>query len=286
LRHDDDADAANVPVNFQTIVVIQRESVMRFLSFLSLCAVLIACAVGGETANAAGTCSVNSPPHRVALGELYTSEGCSSCPPAESWLSELDHARKTNSFVPLALHVDYWDNLGWKDPFAQATFTARQQRLSEEGRQHIVYTPEVFIEGREMRAWSNDARFVSAIQQLNAEASPIDIHVEAHPAQAGHVTFEAAFQSSGKLPENVVGYAVVYQSRIDSNVKAGENAGVTLHHDRVVRQWIGPVPVVDGHIAITGSYAGGSEQTGVVAFAENPATGEVLQVAELPSCTN
>lgn len=259
---------------------------MRVITSLSVCAVLMACVVGSATANAAASCSVSSPPHRVALVELYTSEGCSSCPPAEKWLSELDRARKANTAVPLALHVDYWDNLGWKDPFSQATFTLRQRRLSEAGREHVVYTPEVFVNGREMRGWSNDAGFVSTIQQLNAEASPIDIHVEARPASTGQMTFQAAFQSTGKLPEQAVAYAVVYENNLDISVKGGENSGATLHHDRVARRWIGPVRIVDGRAVIAGDYAGATNQTGIVAFAENQATGEVLQITELPSCSN
>ncbi|CAD6554335.1 DUF1223 domain-containing protein [Paraburkholderia metrosideri] len=259
---------------------------MRFISFLSACTALIACTVGSTGANAGTTCSVNSPAHRVALVELYTSEGCSSCPPADHWLSALDHARSANTVVPLALHVDYWDSLGWKDRFAQATFTARQRQLSDEGHQHVVYTPEVFIDGREMRDWSDDARFVATIQQLNAEASPVDIHVETHPTQAGRMTFDVSFQSSAKPADNLLAYAVVYENRLDSAVKAGENAGVTLHHDRVVRQWIGPVALANGHAAIAGDSLGGSAQSGVVAFAEDRKTGEVLQVADLLPCTN
>lgn len=259
---------------------------MRFNTFMSVAAALIVCVATAASAGAATTCSVSSPPHRVALVELYTSEGCSSCPPAENWLSALDQARDANAVVPLALHVDYWDSLGWKDRFAQSTFTMRQQRLTDAGRQHVVYTPEVFVDGRELRAWSDDTRFVSGIRQLNAEASQIDIHVEAHPAQMGRIMFKAAFVAPGKLPDTVVAYAAVYENGIDSNVKAGENAGATLHHDRVVRQWIGPVRVVDGRVSISGEYPAGSGKSGVVAFAENQATGEVLQVSELRPCAN
>lgn len=188
--------------------------------------------------------------------------------------------------MPLALHVDYWDSLGWKDRFAQPTFTKRQQRLSDAGRQHVVYTPEVFVDGHEMRAWSDDARFLSGIQQLNAEASQVNIQVEAHPTQSGRIMFKAAFVATGKLPDDIVAYAAIYENGIDSNVKAGENAGVTLHHDRVVRQWLGPVSLVGGRVAITGDYPDGSGKSGVVAFAESQATGEVLQVSELPPCAN
>ncbi|RFU45406.1 thioredoxin family protein [Paraburkholderia sp. DHOC27] len=276
---------------------------MRFTFFMSIAAALIL-SVGlgaGASTNAwaAGSCSVSSPPHRVALVELYTSEGCSSCPPADNWLSELDRSRTTSTVVPLALHVDYWDTLGWKDPFDQPAFTTRQQRLSEAGRQHTVYTPEVFVDGRELRAWSDEARFGSTIRRLNEEASPVDIHVDAHSAPSGRVMFNATFHAAGKLPDATVAYVAVYENGIDNHVQAGENSGATLHHDRVVRQWIGPVPVVDGHAAITGEYsnrsggsanssnsasAGNAHSSGVVAFVENQANGEVLQVSELPAC--
>lgn len=258
---------------------------MRFICITPVCAVLIACLVGSMTAQAEAVCSVSSPVHRVALVELYTSEGCNSCPPAENWLSELDRARSATTVVPLALHVDYWDGLGWKDRFAQPIFTSRQRQLSEAGRQHVVYTPEVFIDGREMRAWSDAAGFASTIQQLNAEVSPVDIHVEAHPAQPGRMTFDATFRSTAGATDNMVAYAAVYENRLDSDVKAGENAGVTLHHDRVVRQWIGPVAIANGRVVVSGDYPGISQQIGVVAFAENQRTGEVLQVVELPHCT-
>lgn len=263
---------------------------MRFLSIVPVCAALIACMVSGVDARAEASCSVSSPAHRVALVELYTSEGCSSCPPADNWLNALDHARHADSLVPLALHVDYWDGLGWKDRFAQAGFSARQRQLSEAGRQHVVYTPEVFIDGREMRAWSDDARFAATIQQLNAEASPVDIHIDAQRAQPGRTTFDVRFHSSSKASEGLVAYAVVYENRLDSDVKGGENAGVTLHHDRVVRQWIGPLALSNGQAAITGDYsgnlAGNRAQTGIVAFAQDPKTGEVLQAVDLPDCAN
>src|SRR4051794_5009755 len=74
----------------------------------------------------AASCSADSPQHTLALVELYTSEGCSDCPPADRWLRSL----KPGSVVPIAFHVDYWDYIGWKDPFARAAFSARQRELA------------------------------------------------------------------------------------------------------------------------------------------------------------
>ncbi len=86
--------------------------------------------------------SFTSGPGNVHLLELFTSEGCSSCPPAEAWLSKLkDDPRLWRDFVPLAFHVDYWDGLGWRDPFASKVWTARQYQYSARWKSSTVYTP-------------------------------------------------------------------------------------------------------------------------------------------------
>lgn len=257
---------------------------MRTSSFLLFAALLVSFITATANAASPNSCSASSPAHRAALVELYTSEGCNSCPPADNWLSQLDHARKTNTIVPLALHVDYWDNFAWKDRFAQPTFTDRQQRLTSTGGGHVVYTPEVFVGGQELRSWSSDASFQSRIDKLNAEAPLADIHIDAQAPANGKVAFSAAYQARSTLPADAVAYAAVYEDRLQSDVKGGENSGVTLHHDRVVRRWIGPVRIVNGRAQIAGDYATGTMPQGVVAFVENARTGEVLQVAELAAC--
>ena len=89
---------------------------------------------------------------RTHLIELFTSEGCSSCPPAEAWLSKLkDEPRLWRDFVPLAFHVDYWDRLGWRDPFAARQWTARQYAHSAHWNSGGVYTPGFVLDGREWR---------------------------------------------------------------------------------------------------------------------------------------
>ena len=95
---------------------------------------------------------LESGPPRTHLLELFTSQGCSSCPPAEAWLSKLkSEPRLWKDFVPVAFHVDYWDRLGWKDPFARREFTARQQAYAQSWRGDSVYTPGFVLDGREWR---------------------------------------------------------------------------------------------------------------------------------------
>src|SRR5438477_8950450 len=94
-----------------------------------------------------------SGPQKVHLIELFTSQGCSSCPPAEAWLSKLkSEPRLWKDFVPLAFHVDYWDHLGWRDPFAAKEWTARQYEYSAKWKNESVYTPGFVLDGRE---WSD-----------------------------------------------------------------------------------------------------------------------------------
>ena len=100
------------------------------------------------------TCEVNSQPHRVALLELYTSEGCSSCPPADKWLSELSGiGLDANKVVPLSLHVDYWNYIGWRDPYSSSQYTARQREQGQRNRLLSIYTPQMVINGQDYRAW-------------------------------------------------------------------------------------------------------------------------------------
>src|SRR5438128_265914 len=103
----------------------------------------------------AGTASsvvFESGPKKVQLLELFTSEGCSSCPPAEAWLARLvNHSRLWHEFVPVAFHVDYWNRLGWKDPFASAEWTKRQQTYAASWKAESVYTPAFVLNGREWR---------------------------------------------------------------------------------------------------------------------------------------
>src|SRR5512139_200416 len=97
-------------------------------------------------------CSARSPATTTALVELYTSEGCDSCPPADRWLSSLGaKGYAPDRVVPIALHVDYWDYIGWKDPYARQAFSARQRKMAALARASLVYTPQVLLQGRDFR---------------------------------------------------------------------------------------------------------------------------------------
>lgn len=233
---------------------------------------------------AAQACSKQSPPHTIALLELYTSEGCSSCPPADRFVSGLhESGLGGDKVVPLALHVDYWDHIGWKDPFANRLFTERQYWLSAQAKSRTVYTPEIFIAGREMRNWR--AATASAVRRINERPAEADIAISAGLPSGGSLPVEV----KAKASRDAALYVILYENGVSSDVKAGENRGVQLRHDYVVRDWIGPV-ALDGQggkaklprpLAVPMGAMG--RNLGVAAFVQTP-RGDVLQALALPLC--
>src|SRR2546426_11208305 len=116
-------------------------------------------------------CSTYTGPHTTALVELYTSEGCDSCPAADHWLSSLfGQGFRPNQVVPLALHVDYWDYIGWKDPFAKGEFSIRQRKLAQMKRPVMVYTPQVLVQGQDFRRCASGA-FTEEVARINSRAA-------------------------------------------------------------------------------------------------------------------
>ena len=162
---------------------------------------------------------------QTALIELYTSEGCSSCPPAEEWLSQLkaDPGLWT-SFVPVAFHVDYWDNLGWRDRFAAAKFTARQRAYAIEWGGDSIYTPAFAVNGREWRGWFGGRKFSRA----NAE----DIGVLTAETRDAH-RFTITLEPEGKSGSQWQAHLALLGCEISSKIGAGENSGRNLRHDFV-----------------------------------------------------
>ena len=245
-------------------------------------------AAGVSVQAAAQSCVKQSPPHRVALLELYTSEGCDSCPPADKWLSGLGESGWQDKLIPLALHVDYWDQLGWKDRFASPLFTERQHGLARLGGSGVVYTPGVFLNLRELRGWNSGSRLKDAVATVNGRPAGADIRLELSPS-ASEIKVNAQFRlrPNGNAKQPQV-FLALYESRLSSQVKAGENRGVTLKHDNVVRRWIGPIPLQEaGMVARTLPLERDwkPKDLGVAGFVQDTASGEVLQATALAACT-
>jgi len=236
----------------------------------------------------AAQCEARSGPHTAALVELYTSEGCNSCPPADRWLRGLgEKAEFLGRVVPLSLHVDYWDYIGWKDPFAQRRFSDRQRRLAGVQRSRVVYTPQVILQGRDFRGWYSGA-FAREVASINARPPRAAIRLQLDTGRGDTWVVEMDGELlEPRIPEPVL-YLARYQSGLASSVAAGENRGRRLEHDFVVLDWVGPVPFRDGKAAETRSFglAPGADRgrAGVAAFVQSRRTAEVLQALMLPAC--
>ena len=197
------------------------------VSALALAAPLHA-AVPGSTAsstaaNAPAACSAHSAEKAPQVVELYTSEGCSSCPPADRWLSTL---KGRADVLALNFHVTYWDRLGWPDRFADAAYTERQYLWAQRHRSAQVYTPQVIADGQDWRGWRGSpalpgpARNPAPVRlQMLRDGDVVKVEVSA--AAAGTPTLS--------------GYWAVLEDGHATRVRAGENRGETLQHDHVVR---------------------------------------------------
>ena len=163
---------------------------------------------------------------QTSLLELYTSEGCSSCPPAEVWLSRLKESpRLWKDFVPVAFHVDYWDYLGWKDPFAAKGHTQRQRDYAQEWRNRSVYTPGFVLDGKEWRSSFKRGELPRASNKLIGELT-------ARSEDGKRWTLR--FQPTAGSAFSCDLHAALLGFDLKSDVKAGENRGRDLEHDFVV----------------------------------------------------
>ena len=159
--------------------------------------------------------------------ELYTSEGCHSCPPADRWLSKWKgHPELYTEVIPMAFHVDYWDYLGWQDPYADDDHSARQQLFKRQGLSSSVYTPEFIVNSREWSRW-----FRTPDQLPLSEANPGVLRVS-----VSETGVSASFESDQPLQLNLAYLGM----GLSSKVTAGENNRKTLKHDFVVlKHWRG-----------------------------------------------
>lgn len=167
-------------------------------------------------------CEAKSGPQQAMLVELYTSEGCNSCPPADRWLSSL---KPRPEVLAAAFHVDYWDRLGWKDRFGSAQFSQRQAEQQRSSGAGFSYTPQVLVNGRDWRRWPGlpPAAAMAVVQIQLTRESDQRVSVQVTP-------------QAGAPPQLAAWWAVLEDGHV-SAVKSGENQGVTLQHDHVVRTY-------------------------------------------------
>lgn len=230
---------------------------------------------------AAGADTGKSP--RVALLELYTSEGCNSCPPVDAWVSSLSPQLVPQKLVVLAFHVDYWDYLGWPDRFSQAPFGQRQQASVRYNGLRTAYTPQLLLNGRDYRERGDINAQVARIQTQHARVQLSLNFTRNDTGLNTKVVINQAEISSEPLQL----YLAVYENNLHSDVKSGENRGRRLHHDYVVRSLIGPIDLTgkdslrwDGRLTLSPEWK--TADLGIAAFVQSAKTGEILQASAKP----
>ena len=230
---------------------------------------------------AGGACPAVSQTTRIALLEVYSSEGCNSCPPADRWLARIA-AREPQRVAALALHVKYWDYIGWTDPYAQTAFTERQRWLSVANRSRTLYTPGVFVAGREWPQWHDEAALARRLDAWSRVPAPARIELSARDAT---VLAIATRQDSGAPFERLALFVAITESGLTSKVTAGENRGETLQHDHVVRSLAGPQPFdASGRATLSVPVlepGAPGRRLAAVAFVQDLKTAESLQAASL-----
>jgi hypothetical protein len=239
----------------------------------------------------AAACSAESGTGRVPVLELYTSEGCDSCPPTDRWISNLAlRGLSSGQLVILAFHVDYWNYLGWNDPYARPEFSARQRAASRRSDASLIYTPQLLLNGRDYRRGISKDTFSDDIAALNRSRPRARIILKTDVDPTGVLMIRGSAYIHDPAERNGArAYVAVYENGVVNDVKAGENRGRRLHHDFVVRSFAGPLSIgsdgmatFDQRLALDSRW--NLRDLGITAFVQNERNGDVLQALAIPQC--
>ncbi|MAQ36804.1 MAG: DUF1223 domain-containing protein [Thioclava sp.] len=216
--------------------------------------------------------------HDPVVVELYTSQGCSSCPPADALLKELTDR---DDVIALALHVDYWDYLGWKDPFGKPEFSARQKSYAIAAGERTVYTPQMIIAGREALIGPQEAALDTAIARESDAHPEVDLKIT---GKGDH--YEIALSPVDKLETPAMVQLVRYKPSATVDILRGENAGRTVTYKNIVTSLTG-IAEWDGRKAVTLSVDLDGDAPAVVIVQESrpskngPLPGPILAAGQL-----
>lgn len=224
--------------------------------------------------------------------ELFTSQGCSSCPPADDLLSRMGRSPELQGqIIPLAYHVDYWNYLGWTDPFSQKSWTTRQNDYAAKFRRSNIYTPQLVVNGRDECLGSDYPAILSKIRSAGATHPASRVQLEKgkyNPAlRQLQITLTAEVLKEGMAKELHLMLAV-FENGLSTQVPRGENSGKTLPNDYVVRtlELVLTIPEKSGHqsrkeLVVILEPGWNPAKTGVAAFLQDPESLEIYSAAVL-----
>lgn len=206
----------------------------------------------------------------VAVVELFTSEGCSSCPSADRLLVNLAE-RDDPRLLPLAFHVDYWNRLGWRDPFSDAAYSQRQRAYARTFQSGRVYTPQMIVNGRREFVGSRRHEAQAAIKQALEQPAPALVVVRASVTDG---TTASVTYTVKEAPDGTVLNIALVQRRAVQGITSGENAGKTLKHANIVRVFE-TVPPGSGARTLTIPEGLRADEIAVVAYVQDPETMQI-----------
>jgi len=194
---------------------------------------------GAQAAGAQATTSATESDRVPVLVELFTSEGCSSCPPADALLTQIDQRQPFSSAKVIAIeeHVDYWDQQGWKDPFSSAEWTFRQNEYTGTLHTGSSYTPEMVVDGTQGFTGNRGAEAKAAIEKAAGMKKASVLISEVSPPQSKAVVLKVdVSQLAGNPKDGAQVLLAITETGLHSSVKEGENAGRELQHSPVLRE--------------------------------------------------
>ncbi len=232
------------------------------LSFVSAMALLVSVQSAAVAADRAPT-----------VVELYTSQGCHSCPPADTYLGEL---AKRDDVIALSFHVDYWDYIGWKDPYALPANTPRQRRYAKHLGMRYVYTPQMVIQGM-AHTTGSDRRSVKMLMDDLEGAKRLNVKLS---GDASGLQIEVP---GGTFDEDARVIALAYDSYHETEIRRGENAGKKLGYHNVVRDWkeVSNWKGLALNVNVSGSDIALEDRDGAVVLVQSVKSGRILGAAHV-----
>ena len=210
-----------------------------------------------------------------ALIELFTSEGCSSCPAADEVLEEIQKKYNDKDVLVLAYHVDYWNKLGWKDIFSDPSFTQRQEYYSNIFRLNSIYTPQVVVNGKKEFIGSNKSKLISNIEEQLNERSAVSIKLVAAQNTEGKIDVHYSAEGVDAKKEQAI--LVLIQKMATNEINKGENKGRNLHHINIIRN-IFYLPLKEKTTNFTLPAGFGKEDFFVAGFIQDKSSGKIKAI--------